>query len=432
MSTRNVTALDRVLRAARGPAWGLLDQAVYSGTNFLAVVLVARALGADAFGAFALALSVWATVWVLARSVIAEPFIIRTAALPEDEWRVEASHAAGVLTAAGAATAIGVGVAALFLFGGSLGPTLLVLAPFIPVLLLQDFWRVAAFSRDDGRLAFVNDLAWAVVQVAALLLLWAINAFTSPTAMVAWGLGGFAGMLVGFWQFRLWPHLSRSTGPWMRETLRLGGWLGVARGIQTAGTNLAFVLVGAVAGLPAVGTLRAVYALFGPVATVSRSMQLPALAQMSAADHPTRDRAVWSYALILSGSAAAFSIVAVLGGDGLITAVYGESFSEAMALLLPMAIVFVASGASSSLSLGLGAMQAVRLLAAIETASTALRLGLTLLLATSGGAQGAAIGLAIHAGLHVLFVATYYVKIRNRQLTPWGVAAQVLEERPNG
>lgn len=412
MSTRNVTALDRVLRSARGPAWGLLDQAVYSGTNFLAVVLVARALGADAFGAFALALSVWATVWVLARSVIAEPFIIRTAALPEDEWRVEASHAAGVLIAAGAATALGVGGAALLLFDGSLGPTLLVLAPFVPVLLLQDFWRVAAFSRDDGRLAFLNDLAWAVVQVAALLLLWALDAFTAPTAMAAWALGGLAGMLVGFRQFHLRPYLSGSSGAWVKKTLQLGGWLGVARGMQAASLNFTFVLIGAVAGLGALGELRAVYTLFGPVATVSRAMQLPALAQMSRGEGHARDRAVLSYSFALSLLAAAFGTVVVFGGSPLLGGVFGESFSEAGSLLLPVAVMFVVSGVSISFSTGLGALRAVRELAFVESVSAPVRVGLAVLLTAVGGVEGAAAGLALHHALHALALGICYRRSR--------------------
>lgn len=413
MSTRNVAALNRVLRGARGPAWGLLDQAVYSGTNFLAVILVARALGADAFGAFALALSVWATVWVLARSVIAEPFIIRTAAFSEDVWRVEAAHAVGVILAAGTATGLGIAVVALVLTEGSLRPTLLALAPFIPALLLQDFWRVAAFSRDRGELAFVNDLGWAATQVGALALLWALYAFTAPTAMAAWALGGLAGVLIGFRQFRLRPHLSGSSGPWVREMLRLGGWLAVGRGIQAVGLNLVFVLVGAVAGLAALGELRAVYTLFTPLWTLNRAIQLPALARMSAAGPAALTRIVCSYALLLSLVAGGFAAAVVLGGSQLLMAVFGETFSHGPTLLAPVALTFMLSGLSSSAALALGALRAVRWLALVESVSSLLRVVLTLVLLARHGIEGAAWAMAVHSVVHACLVGGSYLKLHS-------------------
>ena len=224
-----MTRQGTLIGAARGPIWGLLDQAVYSGTNFLAAIVVARVLGPRSFGAFALVLSVWATIWLLARSVVTESFLIRAAALPEHEWSAEAGKAAGALAFVGSLAGAGVAGASLFVLDGPIGRPLLALAAFVPILMLQDFWRVAAFSQDRGQLAFVNDLVWAAVQVSAFSILWALHALTATTALVAWALGGLAGALVGQWQFHIRPALSKSTLTWTRTAFVRGGWFGAAR-----------------------------------------------------------------------------------------------------------------------------------------------------------------------------------------------------------
>jgi O-antigen/teichoic acid export membrane protein len=390
----------RILRAARAPGWGLLDQGVYSGTNFVAVIVVARVLGPESFGAFAFVLAVWATIWVLTRAVFAEPFVIRASALPLEEWRYEASLALGTILATGVAMAAGLALVALLLpAGGQVTRTLLVLAPFVPLLLLQDFWRVAAFSRERGGLAVMNDAAWGVVQFAAFGALLAFDALTAPAALAAWALGSLAGCLVGFSQFRLRPALGRATAHWAARALGLGGWFGAGRAIQAAGMQSIFVVVGLIAGLAAVGGLRSVYTLFGPLGIALRSAEMTALPSMARAEGSGRSTLVRGYFAVLTALGLGYGAMLVLGGGALLGGVFGAAFVSYSNLLIPIALAHAASAA------GLAAYAAVRVMGraqglfCVDLTAAMARLVFVVPATVLAGVGGAAWGMAFGAVL---------------------------------
>jgi hypothetical protein len=126
----------------------LADQAFSSASNFLVGLFVARLAGPRQFGAFALAYAVWLAVAGLHRAMITDPLLIAG-----DEWGEERSVlsrgvAAELLlgSAAGAVVAL---IGWVLLAGGAstLGGGLLFLAPWLPVLVAQDYWRWVAFKR---------------------------------------------------------------------------------------------------------------------------------------------------------------------------------------------------------------------------------------------------------------------------------------------
>jgi O-antigen/teichoic acid export membrane protein len=396
--------------------WGLLDQAVYSGTNFLAAIVVARVLGPTSFGAFALVLSVWATIWLLARSVVAESFLIRAAALPPHEWSVEAGKAAGALAFVGGLAGAGVAGASLFVLDGPAGRPLLALAAFVPILMLQDFWRVAAFSQGRGQLAFVNDLVWAAVQVSAFSILWALHALTATTALAAWALGGLAGAVIGQRQFQVRPALSKATLTWTRTAFVGGGWFGAARAIQAAGLQIVLILVGAFVGLAAVGGLRAISTLFGPLGTFYRAMELPALSAMSKANETHVLRVAVLYALLIVPVATVYASLIVAAGQGAVLAVFGVAFTSFDALILPLAITYIAMGIATIPALALRTMEEGRTVLAIDSLSGAGLVALAMVSLRLFGVLGAAWALAIAGTAQtVLFMALYHRRYRSQQ-----------------
>jgi O-antigen/teichoic acid export membrane protein len=402
--------------AARGPIWGLLDQAVYAGTNFLAAIVVSRVLGPTSFGAFALVLSVWATIWLLARTVVAERFLVRAAALSEHEWSVEAGKAAGALVIVGSLAGAGVAGASLFVLDGPVGRPLLALAAFVPILMLQDFWRVAAFSQDRGQLAFVNDLVWAAVQVSAFSILWALHALTPTTALVAWALGGLAGALVGQAQFHVWPALSKATLSWTGTAFVRGGWFGAARAIQAAGLQIVLILVGAFVGLAAVGGLRAITTLFGPLGTFYRAMELPALSAMSKATETRMPRVAALYALLLVPVGTLYASLILAERQRVVLAVFGVAFTSFDALILPMGITYVAMGIATIPAMALRTMEEGRTVLAIDALSGVGLIVLALVLLPLSGVLGAAWACAIAGAVQtVLFMTLYIRRYRSRR-----------------
>jgi len=148
--------------AARRAAWGVADQAVSSLTNFAVLVVAARALDLEEFGALALALAAYSVALGVTRALSGEPLTVCYSATSVERT---ASEARGALATAGAAGVLCGVVFALVgaVLGGSVGTALLVLAVVVPGLVIQDTWRFVFFAMGRARAACVNDTVWLVV-----------------------------------------------------------------------------------------------------------------------------------------------------------------------------------------------------------------------------------------------------------------------------
>jgi O-antigen/teichoic acid export membrane protein len=217
-----VTALAEgaVRRASRGAACGVLDQALSSGTNFLTAFVASAVLAPTDFAAFVVAYALVTIVLAVGRAVIGEPLL---AYLPTVCPFV---RPAVVRSVAGTALLLGLLGAALALAGGltvgALGG-LLWLAPWVPVVLLQDAARYVFLAEGRASLALLTDGVWAVVQIAALGAIALAGTFSVATLAAAWGLGALAGLVVvltvGRTGFR-----PAHPADWARRTRHLSGW----------------------------------------------------------------------------------------------------------------------------------------------------------------------------------------------------------------
>jgi len=259
-------ARNREVRVPRGvfrrAGWGLLDQVASSGTNFAVGVLVARTLSLEDFGAFGLAFLIYTFSMSVARAFPMEPLLIRYSAVPVADWRRGAAAAVG--TSAGMACAAALALIPIgIVMGGSVGAALLGLAATFPGLLLQDAWRFAFFAAGRGRDAFLNDVAWAIFLVPAFAL--AGLAGTSLFAItLAWGLAASAAAAVGIAQARLLPRPDHAVR-WWHEHRDLAARFLAEAGLRTGLSQLALILIGAVAGLETLGSIRAAQLVMSPV-----------------------------------------------------------------------------------------------------------------------------------------------------------------------
>lgn len=396
-----------LISAGQG-GWALTDQILSSGTNFGVAIILARSLGPEEFGVFALAFVTWIVAMSITRALLAQPYVIRAASLERDEWRYETRLAAGSVLGLGAlagAAAVGVGLG--LGVDGSLGRTLLALGPFLPFLLLQDLWRLAGYSSDRARSSFVNDATWAIVEIVLLALLWASGKLSAPTATIAWGGGALAGALLGLRQFHASPSLGRQALQWIRANLPLGGWFGLESAIYTAGSQAAVIMLAVALGPAAVGGIRAISNLFGPVQLLGiagESVALPALARMSARHGPTRVRQFISqYIVVLGLIVVSYAAAFVIFGERLLVLVFGGDFRRFGPLILPLSLSYVAGVWGSGAAIGLRATRAGRGLAIAQAVGTSAKLALVALLVAPfglvGGAWALSIGAAAQSGV---------------------------------
>lgn len=248
----------------RRSAWVVVDQGVSSLTNFAASVIVARSASQGAFGAFTVALLVYAVVVSLTNALVAQPLAIRVSARADQ--RDEVAAAAGAAIVCGSVAGLAV-VAASLLVDGPAGPPLAVVGVFLPALALQDTWRFALFTMGRPVRAVVNDLAWAGSQAVlmALALRTAGGTVAAPTA--AWAGGAAVAALVGLRQADVRPAVG-SAASYLRRHLRLGWQLATEVLFRSGSTQLTMLLAGASLGAAGLGAIRGAYILFGPFTVV--------------------------------------------------------------------------------------------------------------------------------------------------------------------
>ena len=246
----------------RRAGWGLLDQVVSSGTNFAVGIFVARTLPLEDFGAFSIAFLVYTFTLSVARAFPMEPLLIRYSTVVAARWRRGTAAATGTSVGAGCVVALAV-ILIGAVVGGATGAALLAVGATLPGLLLQDAWRLAFFAAGRGRDAFLNDLTWAVALVPAFVI--ARSSGSSLFAIAfAWGIAASIAAVVGVAQARLLPRPDWARS-WWQEHADLAPKYFAEAMIRTGVSTITMIVIGAIAGLAAVGSIRAAQLVMSPV-----------------------------------------------------------------------------------------------------------------------------------------------------------------------
>ncbi len=218
----------------------VVDQAVVSGTNFATSVLLARFAVQEELGVYYLALSVIYFARGIQEQLVSAPYMIYCS---RKHGRELAEYAGSSLVHQILVMAVTAGVLLLALASGALPHHvagafwLLVIAA--PLLLFREFARQMSFAHLELTRATILDIAAAVVQCAALLLLaisghltvtttLATIAVASGVAAVGWLATSTRSMIAGLpqaardwihnWRFARWALASQllsSTTPYV-------------------------------------------------------------------------------------------------------------------------------------------------------------------------------------------------------------------------
>jgi hypothetical protein len=158
----------RLLRRTPGLAVAAAaDQALSSGTNVLTLLVGARVLAPDRFGAVVVALGAAMVAVTAQRALVGDTLLACAAAAPEEAQRRmsrDALATAGAIGLAGAAAGMALGALPYRLLA-DLGW----MAVWLPAVCLQDGYRYRFFCARRPDLALRADAGWAAVQGAVLL-----------------------------------------------------------------------------------------------------------------------------------------------------------------------------------------------------------------------------------------------------------------------
>jgi O-antigen/teichoic acid export membrane protein len=377
-------------------------------------LIAARVLGPGGLGTVAIAFASYLTILGFQRALVTDPLVAQYASLSADvrERSTRQALTVALLGAAAGAGLLGlVGVAAQ----GSIGRALVILAPWLPALVIQDFWRAVLFRDRRARSAATNDACWLFAMALTAPLAWWLG---SEWAVVGcWGFGGLAGTLLGFAQTRARPHRPRRALLWWRTELwPLGRWLGANSLIYSVISYATVIVLVGLVGTSGMGGLRAVTTVFAPLTLVGAALALPGLPALSRA-LSVSPKAATKLALRLSVASAlattAYLAIMGLGGGSIVPRIFGSSFREFTDLVWPVGAGQLIAALSVGVSLLLKAQRRGSAVLVTTAIGSITALALVATLGASYGLLGAAWGLTAGAG--VGFVTTTALALRTNR-----------------
>lgn len=377
-------------------SWNLVDQVISSGTNAGLSILIARSVDQSAFGSFAVAFTVYGFMVGVSRELNTSPLGVRFTMVPRNEFLDAAGSAVGAALSLGllsGAACAGTG----WIIGGPTGTAMIALGAVMPALLVQDAWRLVFFAEGRPAAAALNDFAWAVVQVAAVLALVYTDTATVGPLVLAWGGAAAAAALLGLRQARTIPQPQKTT-KWIKEHRSLSGVLLVefvtVQGCQQA----VLLLVGAIASLEAIGALRGGQLLLGPITILQVAAFSFAVPELSRRKAQLTER---GWMLSCLGVSAVVTVLGFIWGgiwllmpDSIGSAVLGDTWEGTKDVLWPMVMAQLAGNLGHGTAAGFIGMDRAKTSLLLNSIFGPVNLVLGVLGGYLAGAEGAAWGFA--------------------------------------
>jgi O-antigen/teichoic acid export membrane protein len=401
----------RHLRLLGRASWNLIDQVLSALTNMVLAVLVAKAAGARAFDAFAVSFLLFSTMIGIERALVGQPLGIRHSDESGATRRRTVSRATGLVVGISVPAAALMLVAGL-LFGGRLGTALIATAVVLPFLILQDACRMAFFAQSSAKLAALNDGLWAVLQFSAMGAIIALGAASATTLILAWGGSAAVCVLVALLQLRAVPDPGALLS-WLREHRDLVGYFLGEYMLTTGAFNGGYLMVGAIIGDQAVGSIRAAQVLIGPlgiVAAATISFGLPELSRRSATlSSSSRQKVALATSVLMGGMSLVYTAVLLLIPDSLGELVFEQKWAGSQEVLLPLALASAAAGAALGPAIVIYAMGQARKTFRIMTIEAPMVFVFLIVGASVAGARGAAWGQLID---QTLIIGVWFFTLR--------------------
>jgi O-antigen/teichoic acid export membrane protein len=370
---------------------GIGSQGLSSISNFALFVLVARSSTVEEFGAFAISYSIAVLCILAVRAGVGETLAV-TITCTEDQ-----QAALGAAVVVGGGLALGWALVAVALPVGVLRDWFLLFSLGLPLLTLQDAGRHIGFATQAPRVAMTSDAIWLSCQILAWSVLAAASRATAPALLIAWWAS--AALAAAALVTKTGLPAFRRGGVWLKFHSRLAGSF-IAESLLTSGASQSAVYaVGALAGLPAAGALRASQTLYAPVRAAASGVESVALPEANARLRNLGRASLLRYQLRVVAWLLPFGVLAVtvlkLLPDSLGEQLLSETWFSTSLVLLPVGIGFLAGLALMGARLGLRSMRAGRVIVRLHLIGGLLVVALGVAGATLGGLVGAAWGLTL-------------------------------------
>ena len=268
----------------------VLDQGIFSGSNFVFNILLARWLDPAAYGAFSVLFAIYLFLSGFHNALIMEPMTVLGPALYLDRLReFVATQFKLHFFMTGGMSILVILVGALLAFtqkGISFGLSLAGLGIFLPFMLLIWLARRIFYVLQIPAGALLSSIVYAIWLIGCSF---ALVYTDSEVGLSAWfgvmGLAALFGSMAAFW-FGKVKVLTPSTAIDLRTVMRVqanfGRWLVVATVLYTIGSQLQVFFIAGLLTLEAAGAWRALQNFSLPMVQAITAISTLALPSLSA------------------------------------------------------------------------------------------------------------------------------------------------------
>jgi O-antigen/teichoic acid export membrane protein len=392
--------------------YGLADQALISATNFITLLVLARALSAKAFGAFALAYTALIFVNSLQTALVTQPHNVLGATQRGHKY---ASFTGATIVGqfiflvpiVFALTLMGIIAAAIQIGGAGL---LLAMVPATLAWQLQELVRRILYT--EGRLgaALVNDVIAYGGQTFSVAALWYADRLSGPNALYAVAGTSCLGVLIGFGQVRRSVAWTIDQAD-LRAHWHFGKWLAAAAVGFGLSAPVYLYLAALLLGAAASGELKASQLALGPMNVLllflSTTLPIRLSRTLAFAGETAFKRRVRKALIVTAPVVAIYCVLVSIFAKPLLELLYGSRYAHASAVVALYAAYYFLSYLGQMAMSVLSARQLTRaiFLANFVGAASSLLLGWFFI--SAAGVEGAVVGMIASIVLADLTLANH-------------------------
>ena len=254
-----------------------VDQGIISVGNFLAAIVLARAIDPTEFGVYSVGFLLIHMLRAVQDGLIIQPINTFGATMPLDEFRrfVSANAVLQISLAVGSAgVAAGLGWLLILTGNDTAGPTLFGLWFVSITWQIQEFLRRVFYTRGQVQHAAINTTIANGVRLGVMfvwLRLGVLNSGVDGLDAIAWG--SLAALAAGIWQTRgYWTNGALNINATLARNWRFGRWVLGGSLANWAASEIYPIIAAGMVNFAAAGAYRALQTLVAPVHVLLRAL----------------------------------------------------------------------------------------------------------------------------------------------------------------
>ncbi|MCL4249802.1 MAG: oligosaccharide flippase family protein [Anaerolineae bacterium] len=394
------------------------DQLIFSGSNFLTSVLLARWMTYNDYGAFTYGYSLFLLLASFHNALLLEPFTIVGSSQHRFSLRTYAQRFARlqvywtlITSAIGLPVGLGVWLAGDAILGQALLGLSLAQSAMLYFWYVRRKWYVA--QHIDR--ALVGTIIYAVTQLIIVLSLQRIGGLTPFSAFAAIGVAG----LIASWAAQLSQIEQDSVSAALpmeqvvSENWKYGKWVMLAGVLSWLTWQGYSVLTGSILNLADAGGLKALQNLINPVTQLITAFSLVFMPSIARRHAEYGDRVLYRdlllYSVFLTAITVSYWLLLVIFQEPIFNLLYGGQYGEYLHALPFLALLPVVIALTTSWAIGLRVLRQTRLLFWLDSIGGLLTITVGVVLVYQYGFTGVVAGslLSSFSRLPVLVILWY-------------------------